>query len=640
MKKVYIDFETKSSVDINAGLFNYLKAEDADIICCGYKIENGKIRLWRPRERLPDCFMDPNSYRVYAYNIQFDRRVWNIIGRTKYNFGFLPLANCVDIMAICGRYTFPQSLEKAGDVLQTNTRKDKYGNSLIKKICIPPYQYTDQEMRDFLNYCIDDVQVLYELSQALPLDYLAPNEQRIWELTAEINERGVPIDTKAVEAILKLTTAYQQEHAERIPSMTDGMVTKITQVQRIRQYCETQGVILSNLTAETVEKTLKREDIPGEVREILEMRQELGKSSVAKYKKIQSMIYEGRIYDNLRYYGASTGRWAGMGFQLHNLPRAKVKKPNETIEKFYDLTILEENPIAAAKALIRPMICTKDDKETLLAVADYSSIEYIILIWLCQNWDAVNRFYLGFDQYIDMATFLYQKEYEEIDKDERHMGKIIILGCGYGLGWKGFQGTAESWGLKLPEKTCMKAVNAFRDKYNQIPAMWYKCKDKMVQAIEHAGYEFEYKNCKFKVIHDGKRSTNWLRLTLPSGRALFYNEPELRDDKYGKLPTAMGINPYSKKWQRLKIIPGRIVENIVQALARDVLAYGKLCVNEHYPVIGSVHDEIIVEVSAAAVEWGEFTLEKFYKLMCKTEPWADTLPVKAEGYIGRRYKKF
>ncbi|GAG11432.1 unnamed protein product, partial [marine sediment metagenome] len=259
-------------------------------------------------------------------------------------------------------------------------KKNPRGKALIKMICCPPYEYSGYDFREFLSYCKDDVNSMHEMLAALPSSKLSKDEQEIWELTTKINDRGIPIDIPAVEQILRVTDAYKTEQNTLLPDLTNGAVTKATQNKRIVDWLRSKGLVTPNLQANTVEKLLDRKDLSDDKRTVLQLRQELGRSSTAKYAKLKDLQHKGRIYDNLRYYGANTGRWAGLGFQLHNLPRSKVKDAQPIIDSFKDLSVIENDPIGAAKSIVRGMICAPEGK--MICAADYSGIENRGLAWV------------------------------------------------------------------------------------------------------------------------------------------------------------------------------------------------------------------------------------------------------------------
>jgi DNA polymerase len=642
MSVICLDFETRSDMSLKKhGRTRYFAGKDADIICMAYKIDDQLTELWTPGTDLPDFVINAYLHQFYAFNAQFDLAVWNTLG-PKYKFPLVQTSCWIDVMAICGRFTYHQSLEQAGEDLELKVKKNPRGKALIKKICSPPYEYTHVDLMEFHEYCRDDVNSTYEMLGALPASKLSSDEQEIWKLTVKINNHGLPVDVEAAKAIYKLTEIYKEDMNELLPSLTDGIITKATQAIRITKWLVQQGVKTANLTAGTVEKLLKRVDLTDKVRTVLQLRQELGKSSTAKYLKIIEQAHNYRIYDNLRYYAANTGRWGGLGFQLHNLPRSKVKDAQPIIDQFMNYEIIEKDPVNAAKSIIRGMICAPSNK--MLCFVDYAGIENRGLAWVADDKETLQLFRDGLDQYIDMASFLFNKAYDEITDEERYEGKQLVLGCGYGLGWAGYAKRAE-----CEDEVAMRGVGAWRRKYYKVVNLWYTCKKCASMALNNPGIEFTKAtvrdtltgidivvdtNCKFKVIRD-RNKTSWLQMTIPSGRNLYYNTPEFRDGKFGPEVTAMGINPYSKKWQRLSIIPGRFVENVIQALSRDILAQGKLNLDKAgYKIIGSIHDEVILEVSE-----GTDCLGDVNNLMCDMPEWAEGLPLATEGVIEKRYRK-
>jgi len=642
MALIGIDFETKSEVDlVKHGRKNYLAGKEADIICMGYKINDEPTQLWIPGDPLPD-FIGAKEYlnhKFYAFNAQFDFAVWDTLGK-KYNFPVIYLHMWIDVMAICGRFTYHQSLAQAGDDLNLKIQKNPRGKALIKLICCPPFVYTHSDLMELHEYCKRDVDTMYEMLNALPASKLSVEEQKHWERTVRKNSYGLPIDINSAKQIYRVTEVYKEEQNQLLPELTNGEITKATQNQRIVKWLKSKGVVTPNLQADTVIKLLKRLDLSDDVRTVLELRQELGRSSTAKYLKIIELEHKGRIYDNIRYYGANTGRDSGMGFQLYNLPRSKVgakseTEANELIQSYFDLTVIDKNPVGVAKSLVRAMI--KAPKGKLICAADYSGVENRGLAWVAQDEKTLQLFRDKLDQYIDMAVDLYKIPYEDVDSQQRYFGKQLVLGCGYGLGWKGFIGYAEANDLLVTNLEAQDAVNAWRTKYHKVVKLWYKCKDAALNAITYPGKSFNISYVSYRVVYD-RNKTRWLQLTLPSGRCMYYNKPLIQEGKFGPEPTAFGINPYTKKWMRLKIIPGRLVENIIQAMSRDILfdAEEKL-ESKGYTIIGSVYDEIIFEVPEDCNR--KETLENIHKIMCEGPTWAKGLPLNTEGFIEKRYRK-
>jgi len=637
MTNYYIDFETKSSVPISAGIKNYLSSPHSAILCMAHKTDDEDTKMWRPGMPVP--FTVVPGDKVYAFNALFDYQVWNTLGYRKHLLNELPLDNVVDVMALAGRYTLFQNLYQAGEALNVSVIKDKRGKILIKKACIPPFDKSIEVLRELMTYCIRDVDSMYEVIHTLPTATLSPTEQAIWNMTARMNLRGVPVDTYAITVILKQLDNYLYNEMRKLPRITGGRITTHNQVSEIVKWAFSMGVEIPNMKKETVAEFV--DELTGtddankrKVLEVLMLRQKLALTSTAKFKKLNELNHEGRIYENLRYHGAATGRWAGMGAQLHNLPRASVEDPEAEIKKFYDNSILNENPLASAKALVRSMICAPPNRR--LCVVDYSSIENRILMWVCDEWAAVELLRKGRDPYKDMAADLYSVGYDTVNKVQRQLGKSLILGAGYNLGAKGFRAYAVGYGIELTDNEAELAISRYRAKHKKVVAYWYKAKDTMTHAIQNPGVACRFGKCTYTVLKD-RNGTAWLALELPSGRSLFYNRPELKDDKYGLLATHMGINSYTRKWDRLKLIPGRIIENIVQATARDLMAAAKLHMDKlGFEIVLSVHDEIVVECDE---DKADVMLNNMIKIMCLVPKWAGDLPVDAEGFVTKRYKK-
>ncbi len=480
-----------------------------------------------------------------------------------------------------------------------------------------------------------------EIVQKLPRNTLLPIEQEIWLLTARMNETGLPVDTEAVHAILKYLTKYVKDKMSWVGTITGGECQTINQIAKVKAWCLTQGVELPNMQAETIEVILAQEDLHKGVRELLKLRQELGRTSTAKFKKVAELEYNDYVYDNLMYHGTSTGRWAGRGFQMHNLPRAKVDDPEKYISKFINSEHVPD-PVTVGKALVRSII--KAPEGYTLIVSDYSSIENRILAWLAGDDTTLQGFRDGFDQYSDMAAHLYQLPLEEVTKDQRQFGKVIILGAGYMMGVNRFQEVAASWGIFLSIPEAKHAIDTYRDKYQLIKRMWHRLNQAAREAVA-TGKKQTYLKITFGTAT--VKGIRWLAMRLPSGKSVYYMDPAVENkhipgyEHMGKVPTIThsGVNPYSKKWSRLSLSPGRITENATQATAREAMAYGLLNVQRELPecaLIGTVHDEALgiipEELGIPAY------LDDFNHYLCDV-PWASDCPLKAEGYFSKRYKK-
>lgn len=668
-KKLWIDFETYSEVDIKtAGGMAYAKSDTTVPICMAYAIDDGPVQLWTPNKELPLDILDivSEDVKVYAHNATFDYRIWNFIMSRDFGWPLLSLDQIVDTQALVASYSLPLSLDKAGMAMDISMPKDTKGKGLIKKLCSPnkkgeqPMPFDTVYRIDFLNfyeYCKRDVEAMREVVNALPRQELIPKEHEVWKLTFNFNSQGVPVAREEVKAIKSYLDKYVTEAMAQVYTLSEGAFNTINQIAKMKDWCEVQGYPMENTQAATITQALEDPNIPGKVAKMLKLRQELGRTSTAKFKKILELCYPGDnnnywVYDNLVFHGAGPGRWTGRGFQMHNLPRASVPNPEEIVEQFLSGQVIND-PVGKGKALVRPMI--KAPKGYKLMVSDYHSVENILLAWLAGDTQTLEDFRNGVDQYITMASARYHVPYQEIYegvkagdpryKAIRRMGKVIVLGAGYGMGPETFVTTAkQQFGMDITEEESQEAIKAYRTKYYLIKDLWSELKLAATRAVM-TGQRQTYNLITFGT--STVNSVRWLAMRLPSGKCIYYKNPQIEQryipkyESMGKVPTITheGTNPYSKKWGRLALIPGRITENATQGTAREVMAQGMLNVQERMPEvrqIGTVHDESLslIKNEIATQE----TLELFNFNLCDI-PWAKDAPLSAEGFIADRYRK-
>ena len=632
---VVIDFETRSMVDlITQGIRRYAEHASTDVLVLGYmddEEEGHKVHQWFPGMPVPKF-----KGKVYAHNASFEYEIWNHVMVNKYGAEPLPIDRWEDIAALCGRYGIPQKLEKACEALGTKVAKLGTGKALIQKFCIPPFMPTKgKDWQDFLEYNRYDVLSEYAVLKSLPSDTLSAAERKIFLLNWEINLRGVPVAADEAARIYEVITTYIDEHNRLLPDLTGGLVTRTTQVQRIVKWLQSRGVMADNLRAETVQELLKMYDGNPEyedVVQVLELRSATGLSSVGKYKRIMEMESNGRMFYNSIYYGAHTGRITGSGFQLLNLPRASVDNPDAEIEAFMDGSIVERSPVLSGRALVRSMIKAREGYK--LTVADYASVEYVLLMWLAGETVALKRFEAKEDQYKDLAALMYHVDYAEVTKAQRQMGKMGILGCGYNLGAAGFIRYAQTWGVELSFEEAQRVVRGYRTKYPNVVALWYALNDAAMAAVLTPGVTHEAYRTRFKVATD-RAGGKWLVMTLPSNRAMYYRNPRIVPGKFGELVATEHMNQKTRQWCLKEMTPGKWTENVIQAIGRDILYNGKFELTKAgYNIIASVYDEVISEDPE-----GFGSLEEFERLMASVPDWAKGLPLRAEGYVSNRYKK-
>jgi DNA polymerase len=682
---VKFDVETRSSYSLpDVGRYKYLSSPDAALLMFSYKVGQASTEWWAPDMAVPTFFRSPADYRFAGFNVNFDRLAMNRF-RRHFGFGFIELEQCIDVMAVAARYGYPQSLDKLGAVLGISLPKMSEGTRLKKLFCYPPFatpQTHPEEFRLFKAYNIRDVDAMSQIMDRLPTPGLSENEQNIWVEISYMNARGLPIDVKSVKQINKIVKYYTEKQTKRIPFITGGAVTTIHQRQRIIDWAKSKSVSLPNLQKLTVDDTVQslqqkiadesyvrvvgaeRVKELREVLDLLKIRQLIGGAAVKKFDRLENMTLNERINDNARYHGAGTGRTTGGGFQMLNLPRAKVKFDKEKttydeavvglLVKFFDTSILHhENPMEEAKKLVRPMI--RAPKGKVLLVADWSSIEYILLMYYAGEWEKVRKFRNGNDPYIDFATELFHVDYDDVTSQQRQESKPPVLGSGYMLGSGvprscppgGLIGYALGYGVEMTDAQAVFATNTYRNSHPRVVKAWYALKSAALQAVKNPDhkmnvYTYDEDNTPFSLntsfmCTKDRTGVSWLIMTIPSGRNLYYCSPVITDSRFGPAIKHKGINPQTKQWGWVWFKPQRTIENVIQALGRDILQAATAKLRQlNFNLIFTVYDEIGCEESENGAR---HRLREMERVMAEPPPWMPDLPLRSEGYISKRYMK-
>lgn len=521
------------------------------------------------------------------------------------------------------------------------------------------------------DYCKIDVAAEEGLDDALP--DLKPSELEIWQLNQTLNWRGLRLDTKTIEKAATIMSEENDKLLQELDALTLGLVTKPGAVKSILEFLEIEGVKLPNLRAKTIDDVLEtRFDIDSDARRLLEIRKALSKASTKKYQSFLNRLNpDGRVRDILMYHGASTGRDTGTGIQPHNFPRGllEIDKdfPYEPIENILELD-KEELQVLYGESLsilfshvLRNIIIPSEGCE--LFVADFSKIEVAVLWWLADNLPGLKILRSGLDPYKYQAAANTGKKYEEIkdEGDERQLGKAQTLGAGFGMAWFKFQTTAwDQYRLKLTDEQSKAAIIAYRETNAAVPVLWREYEKAAITAVkrgenhEQKGY-FAAGKCRFYM----KDKFLWVR--LPSGRKLAYYKPQIswRVREYertiktklknGKIKIEVvkeqtrpmetlefyAVNSKTKKWDLERTWGGTLTENIVQAIARDLMMRASINLEKaRYKFLLSVHDEGLTERPI-----GEGNVKEFTKIMIDKPKWAEGLPLEAKGWVGPRYRK-
>lgn len=687
MKTLFLDLETYCETPLSHGTHVY--AADAEVIVAAYAFDDGPVHTL-DLTHFPNGPARINRIEHYtgmaetivAHNSFFDRTV------LRYNGLNIPTARWHDTMVQALAHSLPGGLEPLCEIMGVplDKAKSKEGKRLISLFCKPrpkkqklrraTRETHPAEWAEFLDYARLDIEAMRELHKRLPKWNNTPEERALWLLDQKINDRGMQIDMDLVHAALATVDTAQAGLADDTMRLTNDTVEKATQRDAIIKFLwEAYEIRMPDLTASTIEAMLENDNYPPEVLELLRVRLQASTSSTAKYKRLlQATSKDGRLRGTLQFCGASrTGRWAGRIFQPQNLPRPSL--PQEEIDvgieaiKAGVAPLLTDNVMQLCSSAIRGVIIPAPKRK--LVVADLSNIEGRVLAWLAgETWklEAFAAFDRGEgpDLYNVTGGLILGKPPEEVTKAERQSyGKVSDLAFGFGGGVGAFATFAAAYNVDLDaladsawenltphlveqareflawtrEKkrprfglsdkafiTCDAIKRGWRERHPKTVKLWKN----MEEATEHVV------NRQADNVRVGKllvtRNKNWLRVVLPSGRSLSY--PSARHD--GKNVSYMGINQYSRQWNRLKAYGGKWAEQSTQATARDVLACGMLGADAvGYDIVLDSHDEILADVS----ETNLFTVDGLSAIMSTQPIWAAGLPLAAAGFEGKRYHK-
>lgn len=655
-----VDYETRSEVDLKqVGAFEYSRHPSTQIMCVAWRIGTretlriAQTRTWTPSKdvlssgRLPELIAALRNPLItcVAHNAGFEQVITRHVLPTY--LGGLPLdippSRWMCTAAMSAALALPRALEGACAALKLPVQKDMEGNKLVKKMMRPrkptknnpaKWHYSKAELARLMEYCVADIAAEVELFLTVP--ELTPFERRVWLLDQTMNLRGLRIDRELVKKAWSLLEEETARLHEETAPLANGAFTSTTQVSEVIAWLATQGVIVQDLRAKTVLDLLKTE-LPAPVRRMLEIRQGASKTSTKKYAAFEARSRsDGYMRDNLVYHGASTGRFTGAGAQVHNLPRATIKNTDFAAEiiKEYDLEtlrLLYGNPMDVLSSCTRSVI-TPDEGQLIFA-GDYSSIEVRVLFWLAGHEEGLKAYRENRDLYREICVDIFVKMLLDVTKEEREIGKRAVLGCGYQMGPDKFELTCEQFGQPVSVKLAQKAVSAYRERHRPVVEMWRNLERASISATRTPGAVFTTNRTRWWV------ANSFLWCELPSGRRLAYREPSVRvettswGDRRPKL-YFWSVNPLTKKWENAGTYGGALTENITQAVARDVMVSAMLGIEAaNFELLMTVHDEVVAQGAPTR------TVEEFQNLMTKLPTWAVGIPVKAEGWVGPRYKK-
>lgn len=659
MIKTGIDIETYCDLNLkDVGLYRYVEHPSFEVLMIAFSVNGNKTDIIdlksQPKDPndklmremlLTDLEMliaDMKAVKT-AHNAAFERTC------LAKHFGMeMDPDQWRCTMVDSTRLGLPAALGQVAQVLKLDDQKDTAGTALINyfsKPCKPTKanggrtrnlpEHDPEKWQQFLDYCVQDVEVETAIRNKIDAFPVPPQEQKYWSIDQRINDRGVQLDTALMEGAVACDIETKESDMQKAVQLT-GLANPNSPTQ-LQGWLHDQGAEIPNLQKATVQAYLE-EYTSGPVHEVLKLRQDLSKSSIKKYTKMQHMVMEdGRVRGLFQFYGASkTGRWAGRGIQVQNLTKNKmslslISDARELIKAkdFEGLALLfSESPQDILSQLVRTCFVPKEGHK--FVVSDFSAIEARVIAWYAGEIWRLHVFQTHGKIYEASASQMFKVPIEEIGKgsDLRQRGKVSELALGY----QGGPGALKAMGaldMGLQEKELQPLVDAWRNANPNIVKFWYACDDAALRAVRDSeivrthGLTF-------------RKEKGMLFIDLPSGRSLAYAKPHIVDNKFGREAVAHFALDDRNKWSKVDAYGGKWVENIVQATARDILAESieRLEV-AGYPVVMHVHDEVVCEVPDSNTS----ALATVESIMGQPVKWAEGLPLAADGFETHFYMK-
>lgn len=655
MRHLSIDIETKSSVDIGkAGLYKYAQSDDFEILLFAYRLDDAPVKIvdFTEGEILDDMVRDAlknPSIMKHAYNAAFE---WYCLNRAGYQ---TPLGQWRCTMAhglYCG---YPAGLEAVGKAIGLPQDKQKLtaGKALIRYFCVPCKptksngnrtwnlpKHAPDKWELFKEYCMQDVVTEGEILRRLTQFPVPEEEEHLWQMDVRMNAFGVKVDTELIQGALVVdaeSTAKLTQEAAVITKLDNPNSTS-----QLLSWFASEGNDLGNLQKATVAEELEKAELTTDVRRVLEIRQQLGKTSVKKYTAMDvAKGADDRVRGLTQYYGANrTGRWAGRLVQMQNLPRNYLHTLNQArnlVKKgnYSGVRMIYGNVPDTLSQLIRTAFIPSEGNK--FVVADFSAIEARVIAWLAgEQW--VNDVFVTHGRiYEATASQMFHVPIEKIVKGNaeyslRQKGKVATLALGYQGGTNALIAMG-ALNMGLAEEELPDIVQRWRSANPRIRDLWYAVEQAAVTVMQTAKPQ-AIQGLIFRLEGDLVYGQSFLTVQLPSGRKLFYPKPFLQENQFGKLAVhyyGVGAN---KKWGVESTYGGKMTENIVQAIARDCLAETlKRIDRKGLQVVFHVHDEVIIDAPA------EVTVEEICDMMAEPIPWAPELVLKGAGFESSYYMK-
>ncbi|WP_072469698.1 DNA polymerase [Urinicoccus massiliensis] len=642
MKKLSIDLETYSSVDLGkSGVYKYAESEDFEILLFAYSINDGEVKVidLANGEIIPEeilSALSDENVEKWAFNANFERVCLSrFLGKRLKPQGWY----CTMIWS--AYLGLPLSLEKVGEVLKLDKQKMNEGKALIRYFSTPckPTKTNGMRIRNlshhdlekwstFKEYNQRDVETEMAIKKKLSAFPMSHSEWENYWIDQNINDRGILIDEVLVDSAIKFDGILREENMDRAIELT-GLENPNSPLQ-LKEWLNKKGLEIDSLAKKDVESALKNTE--GDIKEVLELRQELSKSSVRKYDAMKNVKgKDNRARGLIQFYGANrTGRYSGRLIQVQNLRRNNLKDLDlaRSLVKNRDyetMEILYESPSDILSQLIRTAFIAKEG--TRFIISDFSAIEARVLAWLAGEQWVLDAFENGEDIYCRTASRMFGVPVEKhgVNGHLRQKGKIATLACGY----QGALGALKAMGgieMGLSEDELQSIVDSWREANPNIVSLWWDI-DSVVKRVVKTRTKEKYKSL---VISYEK---GILFIELPSKRRLAYPKAKIGMNRFGGESIVYEGIVVGNKWDKIESYGGKFVENIVQAIARDILAEAMMRIeNEGFNIVMHIHDEVVIESDSSSIE-------EINQIMSLVPSWAPGLILDADGFESEFYKK-
>jgi DNA polymerase bacteriophage-type len=632
---LYLDFETRSMCDLRAkGVYNYAQDASTEVLCMSYAFDDEDVVTWKPGQPFPERVRNYTG-QIRAHNAAFERLIFWYVLQIDFKLEQF-YCTATQARANCA----PGSLEDVGRFAGASMKKDHRGAQLIRLMCVPPFKDSPELRQEMIQYCEQDVRAMRAISKGMR--DLSAEELEDYHVNEKINDRGVLVDVPLCQAAVKYASDELTEIEQIVQEVTAGAIASVRSPRMREWVLERVGPEAKKLMEKdgkySIDKTVRAnlllmenpDEVPADVQEVIQCADDLWASSVAKFNRLSCLADEedSRVRGAFVFAGGSaTGRASSYGAQVHNFTRKCADAPEDVRQAMVRghaiVPRYGKRVTDVLKGMLRPALIPATGKH--FVVADWAAIEARVNPWLSgRGQDKLELFRTGEDVYKVNASATFNVRVDAVTKDQRQIGKVQELACGFAGGVGAFAAMGRAYGISLPEPVAKRMVDGWRRANGWAVPYWSALEESYTRAMRNKGREF--KAGRITYLYDGLH----LWYALPSGRILCYPYAKLESEGVSYAKAAWKPAQDAKEWPRARLWKGLACENVTQAVANDLLRHALRQLDD---VVLHVHDEIVLETADPEAA------ENLKRVMCNPPAWADGLPLNAEVETMKRYGK-